>query len=95
MIQLSFSKNKNWVMLKQNIKYIHAVSSQKNNGYNLVSCNTIFMFCDFEVSQTQQKGRKLFNIHFMYCLHTTTQQFISSLIEGNTGIPVHLATAMY
>lgn len=53
------------------------------------------MFCDFEVSQTQQKGRKLFKIHFMYCLHTTTQQFISSLIEGNTGIPVHLATAMY
>lgn len=51
------------------------------------------MFCDFEVSQTQQKGRKLFKIHFMYCLHTTTQQFISSLIEGNTSIPVHLANS--
>lgn len=92
MIQLSFSKNKNWVKTKYQI---YSVSSQMNNGYNLVSCNTIFMFCDFEVSQTQQKGRKLFKIHFMYCLHTTTQQFISSLIEGNTGIPVHLATAMY
>lgn len=94
MIQLSFSKNKNWAMLKQNIKCIQ-FHPKKEIGYNLVSFNTIFMLCDFEVSQTQQKGRKLFKIHFMYCLHTTTQQFISSLIEGNTGIPVHLATAMY
>lgn len=52
---------------------IYSVSSQKNNGCNLGSCNTIFMFSDFEGSQTQQKGRKLFKIHFMYRLHTTTQ----------------------